>query len=72
MSTTNGKLTLTRASSRRWPIIILAMLAGHVLFIATAITLATRSRYDVIPDYYRHAVNWDIDRAARPATQPGR
>lgn len=62
-----------RPSSRRWPIIIVGMLLAHMAFIATAITLATRSKYEVIPDYYQKSLDWDKNRhrdTAAPSTNP--
>ena len=47
MTKINGHVA-PRYSSRRWPIIVIAMLAGHVAIMATAVTLASRSHYDVM------------------------
>lgn len=50
--------------SRRWAYIVVALLATHLLAMGAAMLIATRSRYEVVPDYYERAVNWDRDRAA--------
>lgn len=82
MTKINGHVA-PRYSSRRWPIIVIAMLAGHLAIMATAVTLASRSHYDVIPNYYQRAVDWDKNRApavstpvaeiqANPTTKPAR
>jgi hypothetical protein len=49
------------------------MLLAHMAFMATAVTLATRSKYSVIPNYYQKSLDWDKSRTpspAGPSTQP--
>ncbi|MFI4861385.1 MAG: FixH family protein [Phycisphaerales bacterium JB063] len=42
------------------PGLVLAFLAGHMLFIIIAISIAVSDRsFAVVPDYYQKAVDWD-------------
>lgn len=57
----------------RWrflmPAVVLGLLGGHVLFVMTAITLATGDRsFAVVPDYYQKAVDFDERKAALQAS----
>lgn len=60
----------TRFARVRWPIIIVAMLSGHVGAMVLAVNVAlgdgaeTGNGHSVLPSYYERAVNWDEDRAA--------
>lgn len=47
----------------RWGFIVVALLAGHVTLMMTAVTFALRgySSAGVEPDYYARAVAWDAD-----------
>ncbi|MEM1354789.1 MAG: FixH family protein [Planctomycetota bacterium] len=46
------------------PAVIFGLLGGQMIFITTAITLATGDRsFAVVPDYYQKAVDWDEHRA---------
>lgn len=52
------------AGYRRWPMIIIGLLLGHVVIMMVAVFLATRDRgFVVIPNYYQRASRWDSDRA---------
>lgn len=47
------------------PAVVLGLLGGHVVFIMTAITLATGDRsFAVVPEYYQKAVDYDQRKAA--------
>lgn len=53
-----------RRSAFRWPLIIVAFLAGHAALIITAVTLAVGGTgRGVVPDYYTQAVNFDTHKA---------
>ncbi len=58
-----------RWASMRWPLILIAMLGGHMLlmFIALALALGGPTRA-VEPDYYRKAQQWDEHQAAQRAS----
>ena len=46
------------------PMVVLGLLGGHMVFIMTAITLATGdSSFAVVPDYYQKAVDYDERKA---------
>lgn len=46
------------------PLVVLGLLGGHMIFIMTAITLATGdSSFAVVPDYYQKAVDYDERKA---------
>jgi nitrogen fixation protein FixH len=52
--------------SRRWPIIIIALLGCHVLLMVTVAAIAVRDpSFTVLPNYYQKALNWDEDQARR-------
>lgn len=65
-------MTAPTATHRRprWPVIVVGMLLVHVLAMATAVVIAVKSPYQVVPNYYERAVNWDKERAASPAARP--
>lgn len=43
-----------------WPLMIVALLAGHVLAVLVMVYVATRDRsFAVEPDYYQKALHWD-------------
>jgi nitrogen fixation protein FixH len=43
-----------------WPLLIVALLAGHVLAVLVMVYVATRDRsFAVEPDYYQKALHWD-------------
>jgi nitrogen fixation protein FixH len=43
-----------------WPLLIAALLAGHVLAVLVMVYVATRDRsFAVEPDYYQKALHWD-------------
>jgi hypothetical protein len=66
-----ASVATTRAvrSSRRWPLIIVALLAGHVLLMAVACTIAIRDKsFAVVPDYYGKALEWDQQKAEQLAS----
>jgi hypothetical protein len=71
LSTGPGGVVRPVGSSRRWPIIIVALLTGHVLVMTAAVVVATRSTYTVIPNYYQRAISWDAERAAVAAAAAG-
>jgi nitrogen fixation protein FixH len=57
-------------NSRRWPLIIVGLLAVHVTLMLTAAAIATRDRsFAVLPNYYENAVNWDKTRAAMESSR---
>ena len=56
--------------SYRWPTIIVALLAGHVVLMMWAVFKATADpNFVVIPNYYDKAVNWDKEQARRAASE---
>lgn len=56
--------------SRRWPLIIVAMLVVHVLLMATATVIATHDRsFAVMPNYYEKALKWDQSQADKRASE---
>jgi hypothetical protein len=58
-----------RPSSGRWPMIVVALLAGHVLLMAIACAIAVRDKtFAVVPDYYGKALEWDRQKAAKFAS----
>ena len=53
---------------RRWPLIVVGLLVGHVSLMVVAVVLATRDKsFAVLPDYYQRAVRWDAEQAERRA-----
>jgi len=55
---------------RRWPMIIIGMLAVHVAIMVACAMIATHdSSFAVVDDYYERAVNWDKSQAALRASQ---
>jgi len=47
------------------PAIVLGFLGGHVIFVISAITIATGDpSFAVVPDYYQKSVDWDAHKAA--------
>lgn len=63
--------TLRRSGKRfMMPAVVLGLLGGHVVFIVTAITLATGDRsFAVVPDYYQKAVDYDERKAQLAQSQ---
>jgi hypothetical protein len=48
----------------RWPLIVIALLVGHICLMTVAVAIATHDRNGaIIPDYYQKAVNWDRTQA---------
>lgn len=66
----DGRTKSQQSRRSRWPAIVVGMLAVHVLAMAGAVVIAVRSPYQVVPNYYERAVNWDKDRAAAAAAAP--
>lgn len=57
-------------SARRWPMIIVGLLVGHVALMMAACVIATHDKsFVVVPNYYGRAVNWDREMAARRASK---
>jgi nitrogen fixation protein FixH len=53
-----------------WIVIVVAMLLAHVVMMLGAVVVATSDgNFQVIPDYYRRAVNWDQTRALERASE---
>jgi nitrogen fixation protein FixH len=46
-----------------WPWLIVAALVAHIGGMAWAVTIATRQKYAVVPDYYRKSVEFDAHKA---------
>ncbi len=54
----------SRFASYRWPMIVVALLGGHVGAMALAVNIAGRDGGNVVlPDYYARALAWDEMRA---------
>jgi hypothetical protein len=54
----------------RWPFLVVALLAGHVLILAAVVLVATRDpSFAVTPDYYEQAVAWDATQAQKRASE---
>jgi nitrogen fixation protein FixH len=54
--------------ARAWPILVVALLAGHALLLVFVVLIATRDRgFAVEPGHYDKALHWD-DIAAQRAT----
>lgn len=54
------------AKSFRWPAILIALLAGHMLLMVAAVSIATHDRsFVALPGYYERAVHWDQEQADR-------
>ena len=51
--------------SKRWPMIIVALLCVHTGAMVYAVVLCSRGNAAVIPDYYDKAVRYDEFKAAR-------
>jgi nitrogen fixation protein FixH len=61
---------ITRADSRRWPLIVLSLLAGHVAIMLVAVVIATHDKsFAVVSNYYDRAVNWDQSQAILRASR---
>ncbi|MEM8782360.1 MAG: FixH family protein [Planctomycetota bacterium] len=54
----------------RWGYVVIALLAGHVTLMTTAVTFALRGfgQAGIEPDFYARAVAWDADKAALQAS----
>ena len=68
----NAEATAIRGGrpSRRWPMIIVGLLAGHVTLMMVACAIATHDKsFSVVPNYYGRAVNWDQEQALRRASK---
>jgi len=58
-----------RLAAARWPMIIVAFLAGHMLLMAVCVTLAVTGRTQAVEsDYYTKATQHDQHRAAQRAS----
>ena len=59
-----------RKLSLRWPLIVVALLSGHLLLMVGAAVIATRDRsFAVAPNYYERALAWDKTRAEGRASE---
>jgi nitrogen fixation protein FixH len=68
MRSGEGSTSPSRPSrgSLRWPLIIVALLGGHVALMLTAAAIAVRDRsFAVVPNYYQSALHWDQQQAER-------
>ena len=66
----NGRHASPPAKRSRWPLLVVAMLAGHVLILVTVVIIATRDpSFAVTPNYYENAVNWDESQAVKRASE---
>jgi cytochrome c oxidase assembly factor CtaG len=45
----------------RWGLIAIGLLVAHMTLMITAVVVISRSKYEVVPDYYQKAVHWDQD-----------
>ena len=56
-----------------WPLIVIALLVGHITLMTVAVAIATHDHNGsaVIPDYYQKAANWDRTRAKQRAAAEG-
>ncbi len=70
-SSRNAKPEAHGRMPRRWVYIVVGFLAGHVVLMTTAVTLAVRGHgaLGVTPDYYQQAVSWDESRAIVKASE---
>src|SRR6185312_1433297 len=60
---TTESTPVSRASSRRWPLIVISLLVAHVAIMLTATLIATHDKsFAVVGNYYERAVNWDKSR----------
>lgn len=67
MNTPESENALTRL---KWPLIVVALLAGHAVLMMVAVTLALASPPAGIPDdYYGAALDWDARQAARRTSE---
>lgn len=66
MNNTSNKRRLPR-----WAFVVVALLAGHITLMMTAVTFAVRGygTAGVEPDYYARAVAWDADQALLRASE---
>ncbi len=57
-------------SAARWPLIIITMLVGHVVFMLIMVYIAVSDHsFAVEPDYYEKSLQWDETQAARRSSQ---
>jgi nitrogen fixation protein FixH len=53
----------------KWPLLVVALLGGHVTILVAIVTVATRDpSFAVMPNYYENAVHWDQSQAALRAS----
>ena len=54
------------AWSSKWPLLVVALLGGHVLILVAVVMVATRDpSFAVVPNYYENAVAWDQQQAEK-------
>lgn len=55
--------------ARFWPLLILGMLFAHTAGIIFCVTIASRQKYAVVPDYYAKGLSYDDHKAKLLASQ---
>lgn len=51
--------------NKRWPLLIVALLATHVGLMSWAVVICSRGSNPVIPNYYEKALRFDQTKAAK-------
>ena len=58
------------AKRSKWPLLVVALLAAHVMILVVVVLVATRDpSFAVTPNYYENAVHWDQSQAQRRASE---
>ena len=58
-----------RGKQSKWPLLVMALLGGHVAILVAVVVVATRDpSFAVTPNYYENAVNWDRSQAQKRAS----
>lgn len=54
----------SRTNNRKWPAIVVTLLAGHMVLMMSAVFIINRNNHDaVIPDHDEKSAHWDADHA---------
>lgn len=70
MNAANPAAPIRKPRHWKWPVIVVALLLGHVSLMVTAVVLASGDKsFAVLPNYYEKAVNWDKNQAELRASE---